>query len=75
MLTPLTFSALLQFAFRSYTKPYFNYVVSWRLEQTLDIEFVLEATKDALQTAKPEIWNGDYGTCEKVRSRFITAHI
>ncbi len=36
---------------------YSRYVVSWRLDQTLDMEFVLEATKEALEMTKPEIMN------------------
>jgi len=41
---------------------YSRYVVSWRLEQTLDIVFVLEATTEALGQAVPEIWNSDQGS-------------
>ncbi len=41
---------------------YSRYIVSWQLEQTLDIEFVLKATKLALRQAKPEIWNSDQGS-------------
>ena len=41
---------------------YSRYIVSWRLDQTLDMEFVLEATKEALETATPEIMNSDQGS-------------
>lgn len=41
---------------------YSRYIVGWQLEQTLDIEFVLKATKLALRQAKPEIWNSDQGS-------------
>jgi len=39
-----------------------RYIVSWRLEQTLEIEFVVEATKEALEKAQPEIMNSDQGS-------------
>ncbi len=41
---------------------YSRYVVSWQLEQSLEIEFVLKAAKMALQQATPEIWNSDQGS-------------
>ena len=41
---------------------YSRYIVSWRLDQTLDMEFVLEATKEALETSTPEIMNSDQGS-------------
>ena len=41
---------------------YSRYVVSWQLEQTLEIDFVLKAVRMALQQAKPEIWNSDQGS-------------
>ena len=41
---------------------YSRYIVSWQLDQTLDMEFVLEATKEALKTAKPAIMNSDQGS-------------
>lgn len=41
---------------------YSRYIVSWQLEQTLDIEFVLKAAKLALRQANPEIWNSDQGS-------------
>ena len=39
-----------------------RYIVSWRLDQTLDMEFVLEATKQSLETLTPEIMNSDQGS-------------
>ncbi len=38
-----------------------RYVVSWALDQTLEIEFVLDATRVALAKAAPVIWNSDQG--------------
>ena len=39
-----------------------RYVVSWALEQTLSVAFVLEALEQALATAQPEIFNSDQGS-------------
>jgi putative transposase len=41
---------------------YSRYIVSWELDQTLEIDFVLLATQTALNHAKPEIWNSDQGS-------------
>ena len=41
---------------------YARYVVAWELDQTLAIDFVLEAVERALAGAKPEIWNSDQGS-------------
>jgi putative transposase len=41
---------------------YSRYVVSWALDQTLAISFVLEAVDEALSQAKPVIWNSDQGS-------------
>nr|WP_249226453.1 IS3 family transposase [Alicyclobacillus mengziensis] len=41
---------------------YSRYIVSWELDQTLEIDFVLKATQRALSQAKPEIWNSDQGS-------------
>jgi putative transposase len=38
-----------------------RFVLSWELDQTLEIGFVLEAVDCALAQAKPEIWNSDQG--------------
>ena len=39
-----------------------RYVVSWELDQTLELGFVLEAMGQALQLATPEICNSDQGS-------------
>lgn len=41
---------------------YSRYVVSWELDQTLQLPFVLEAATQALQVAHPTIWNSDQGS-------------
>src|ERR1700719_1163287 len=41
---------------------YSRYVVSWELDQTLEIDFVLEAVKRAFSQNKPEILNSDQGS-------------
>lgn len=41
---------------------YSRYVVSWELDQTLEIPFVLEAVQRALHQARPEIINSDQGS-------------
>ena len=38
-----------------------RYVLTWRLSNTLDADFCVEALKAALQTGKPEIFNTDQG--------------
>ncbi len=39
-----------------------RYVVSWELEQTLQLEFVLSAVRQALERGRPRIWNSDQGS-------------
>lgn len=39
-----------------------RYVVSWALDQTLEMPFVLAAAQQALAQAKPDIWNSDQGS-------------
>jgi len=39
-----------------------RYVVSWALDQTLEIAFVLDAVQRALVQATPLIWNSDQGS-------------
>lgn len=39
-----------------------RYVVSWELDQTLEMPFVLEAVSRALRNAIPEIFNSDQGS-------------
>jgi len=41
---------------------YSRYVISWELDQTLEIPFVLEAVRRALQVATPLIMNSDQGS-------------
>jgi putative transposase len=40
---------------------YSRYVVSWELDSTMGIAFVIEAVDKALQQARPIIWNSDQG--------------
>jgi len=37
-------------------------VISWELDQTLELTFVLSAVQRALPQATPEIWNSDQGS-------------
>jgi putative transposase len=39
-----------------------RHIVAWELDQTLEIDFVLETVERALSTATPEIWNSDQGS-------------
>lgn len=41
---------------------YSRYVVSWEMDLTLEISFVLEAVKRALTRSRPEIMNSDQGS-------------
>ena len=41
---------------------YSRYVLSWRLSNTMDVNFCLEALEDALKIATPEIFNTDQGS-------------
>jgi putative transposase len=41
---------------------YSRYVISWELDQTLEMPFVLNAVDRALAQAKPQIWNSDQGS-------------
>jgi putative transposase len=41
---------------------YSRYVVSWEVDQTLQLPFVLEAVTRAFQIATPDIWNSDQGS-------------
>jgi putative transposase len=40
---------------------YSRHVLSWRLSNSMDVSFCIEALDDALQTATPEIFNTDQG--------------
>jgi putative transposase len=39
-----------------------RYVISWELDQTLALPFVLRTVDCALEKAQPEIWNSDQGS-------------
>jgi putative transposase len=41
---------------------YSRYVLSWQLDQTLDIDFVLNSVDAALALNRPLIWNSDQGS-------------
>lgn len=41
---------------------YSRYVLSWALSTTLDVDFCLEALREALAMARPEIFNTDQGS-------------
>ena len=41
---------------------YSRYVISWELDHTLEMPFVLTAVQRALATAVPAIWNSDQGS-------------
>ena len=41
---------------------YSRYVISWEIDDTLDIDFVLETCQKALSKAVPEIMNSDQGS-------------
>src|SRR5262249_10368035 len=41
---------------------YSRYIVSWTLDDRLELPFVLEAAGEALTQATPQIWNTDQGS-------------
>ncbi len=41
---------------------YSRYIVSWALDDTLELPFVLDAVTRALASAQPQIWNSDQGS-------------
>jgi putative transposase len=41
---------------------YSRYVISWKLSNSLDIEFCLECLEEALALGRPEIFNSDQGS-------------
>lgn len=54
-----------------------RYVVSWELDQTMEVAFVLAAVERALVQATPEIWNSDQGsqfTSTEYIDRLRSAH-
>ncbi|MBO5567128.1 MAG: IS3 family transposase [Succinivibrio sp.] len=55
---------------------YSRYVLSWEINDSLEIDFGLEACKTALKDAKPEIMNSDQGshfTSERYTELFLNA--
>lgn len=55
-----------------------RYVVSWELDQTLEIEFVLSTVERALGQATPQIWNSDQGsqfTSPQYTERLLAAQV
>ncbi len=55
-----------------------RYVVSWELDQSLEMPFVLSAVDQALTQAKPSIWNSDQGshfTSPQYLQRLIDAQV
>jgi putative transposase len=50
-----------------------RYVVSWALDDTLALPFVLEAVDQALRRATPQIWNTDQGS--QFTSPQLTSHL
>ena len=41
---------------------YSRYMLSWRLSNTLDADFCVEALEEALRKGRPDIFNTDQGT-------------
>ncbi len=55
-----------------------RYVVAWRLDQTLEMPFVLQAVDQALDFGHPEIWNSDQGshfTSQQYVQKLLDVHI
>lgn len=55
-----------------------RYVLSWRLSNTLDVGFCVEALEEALRRTRPEIFNSDQGrqfTSEAFTSRLLSAGV
>jgi putative transposase len=55
-----------------------RYVVSWELDDTLQLPFVLAAVKRALAQARPVIWNSDQGshfTSPQYRALLLAADV
>lgn len=52
---------------------YSRYVLSWRLSNSLDVTFCLEALDEALQISKPKIFNTDQGS--QFTSLDFTGHL
>jgi len=41
---------------------YSRYVLAWRLSNTLDADFCVEALEEALKKGRPEVFNTDQGS-------------
>jgi putative transposase len=41
---------------------YSRYVLAWRLSNTLDADFCMEALEEALKKGKPDVFNTDQGS-------------
>lgn len=57
---------------------YSRYVLSWRMSNTLDSAFCIDALEAALKIARPEIFNSDQGaqfTCSAFTARLERANI
>lgn len=55
-----------------------RFVVSWELDQTLELAFVLKAVDCALAVARPQIWNSDQGshfTSPKYTQKLLEAQV
>jgi putative transposase len=52
-----------------------RFVVTWELDQTLELDFVLAAVDRALAQATPLIWNSDQGSHFSTESRLIQLKI
>lgn len=55
-----------------------RYVLSWQLDQTLEMPFVLRAVDGALAQGRPEIWNSDQGshfTSQPYVERLLKANV
>ena len=50
-----------------------RYVISWALDDTLELPFVLDALGQALRIATPQIWNTDQGS--QFTSPQLTSHL
>ncbi len=55
-----------------------RFVVSWELDQSLEMPFVVKAVERALQQAAPKIWNSDQGshfTSSQYIDRLLAANV
>jgi len=55
---------------------YSRYVLSWRLSNTLDVTFCVEALQEALKKGRPEIFNTDQGAqfTSEIFTRLLEQH-